>query len=130
MSPQNILFVDDDRLVLNALRRMLRSLRSEWKLSFAASAAEALEILGRNPVEIVVADMGMPDMTGIELLNRINDRHPEITRVMMTGQADYDIYRNGMEIAQYFLWKPVASPAMETLLQLLSNREVSLRMKN
>ncbi len=126
MSGRSILFVDDEPLILNGLKRMLKPLAHDWNISFASGAAEALVLLEIAPADIIATDMCMPQMNGLELLGLVKEKYPATVRVMMTGKSDYEIYRNGMEISQYFLWKPVQMSAMETLLQLLSNREISL----
>ena len=126
MTVQSILFVDDDQLVLDGLKRMLRPLQADCQFSFAGSASEALILLETVSYDIVATDMCMPQMNGMTLLELIKNKFPDVIRIMMTGQSDYEIYRNGMDVSQYFLWKPVSLSAMETLLQLLSNREICL----
>lgn len=84
--PEQILLVDDERNVLDAYRR---NLRSEFLLDVAESAQEALELLDRKgPYAVVISDMRMPGMDGIELLRRVRSAAPETVRVMLTGNAD------------------------------------------
>ena len=63
MTKRRILFVDDDPLVLEALRRMLRSMRHEWEMAFAPGGPEALEAMGEAPFDVIVSDMRMPAWT-------------------------------------------------------------------
>jgi len=63
-----ILFVDDEPNVLAGLKRMLYSLRNEWDMKFVTSGAEALQCLSESPFEVLVTDVRMPEMNGIELL--------------------------------------------------------------
>ena len=63
-----ILFVDDEPNVLSGLRRMLYSLRNEWDMKFVSSGAEALQCLSEAPFDVLVTDVRMPEMNGIELL--------------------------------------------------------------
>lgn len=129
MAVQSILFVDDDETLLNSLKRLLKPLEADWQMAFAQGASEALIMLALAPVDVVVADMCMPQMDGVEFLGLVKERYPSSVRVMMTGQPDYEIYHDSMAISQYFLWKPVQPSAMETLLQLFSNREVNLEVE-
>jgi CheY-like chemotaxis protein len=59
---KKILFVDDDRNVLDGLQRMLPSMRSEWEMGFAVSRRDALEILQGKAFDVIVTDMLMPVM--------------------------------------------------------------------
>ena len=69
-----ILFVDDEPFVLEALQRMLHSMRHEWDMRFASGGAEALRMMAESPAEVVVSDMRMPDINGAQLLNEIMER--------------------------------------------------------
>jgi DNA-binding NtrC family response regulator len=77
--------VDDDSCARDALSRSFWSQRH--RLLMAASAAEALEILQTQRVDVVVSDQQMPRTTGVELLEYIAQNHPATARVLLTGQA-------------------------------------------
>jgi len=81
-----LLFVDDEVGVLRALRRIF--LDENYQILTAANAAEALEILGKQKVQLVVSDHRMPGVTGAQLLKEIKERWPETIRIMLTGYAD------------------------------------------
>jgi len=81
-----LLFVDDEENVLNALSRIF--LDENYTIITAASAQKALEILERQPVQLIVSDHRMPGMTGGELLKLVKDKYPETIRIMLTGYAD------------------------------------------
>jgi len=55
-----IIFVDDEPRVLDGIRRLLYHLGTEWQISFAASGSEALEIMDREPFDMIVTDVRMP----------------------------------------------------------------------
>ena len=80
-----ILLVDDEPEILFSLRGLLRQ---EFELYTAESGAEALEILRRHPVHVIMTDQRMPQMTGVELLRRSRGECPEAVRIMFTGYAD------------------------------------------
>ncbi|MDP1902118.1 MAG: response regulator [Rubrivivax sp.] len=84
--PQAVLCVDDEPNILSALRRSLRG--PGLTLHTAGSGAEALELLAREPVDLVISDMRMPGMNGTQLLEQVQRAHPDIVRVILTGQAD------------------------------------------
>ncbi len=81
-----ILAVDDEQNLLEGLRVALW--RSEYDLKLAKDPQEALEILRREPVDIVISDHLMPGMTGLEFLGLVHDRHPNVIRIMLSGHAD------------------------------------------
>lgn len=84
---KRILFVGDEPKILEGLRRSLRSIRQEWEMLFVASGLEALDILTQEPFEVIVSDMRMPGMNGAELLERVRQQYPYITRIGLTGQV-------------------------------------------
>jgi len=81
-----ILFVDDDPKLLAAVSR---SLRLRFNLATATSGESALaKMAAEGPFGVIVADMQMPGMNGIQLLDEVQKRHPETVRLMLTGNAD------------------------------------------
>lgn len=103
---KRILFVDDDAKVLDGLRRMLYPLRADWQMSFAGGGVEALKLMAHDTVDILVTDIRMPEMDGIELLSRVRDLHPEVVRIILSGQADRDLTLRSAATAHQYLSKP------------------------
>lgn len=81
-----ILFVDDEENILSALRRMMR--RSQYHCLFANSAKQALQLLEEHPIDVVVTDMRMPEMSGDQLLAEIATRQPEIMRIVLSAYSE------------------------------------------
>jgi Response regulator containing a CheY-like receiver domain and an HD-GYP domain len=87
---ERILLVDDDHHLLSALRRQL----DEWfDVETAQGGQQAIDIVTqamakRSPFAVVVSDMRMPGMTGIETLRQVRDLAPDSVRIMLTGNAD------------------------------------------
>lgn len=84
--PWRILCVDDEPNIVAALKRMFRG--CGYQVSTAHSGAEALELMEREPADLVFSDMRMPGMSGAQLLEQIRLRWPHATRVLLTGYAD------------------------------------------
>ena len=83
---EKILFVDDEPAVLEGYKR---ALHKEFQPDTAVGAQEALTTIAKNgPYAVVVSDMRMPDMDGVQLLSRISTISPTTVRVMLTGHAD------------------------------------------
>ena len=83
MKAATILFVDDEQGVLNSVRRLLR--REGWNLLLANSAAEGLQILGEQQVDVVVSDMMMSEMDGAKFLKQVKSLYPTTVRMILTG---------------------------------------------
>jgi len=81
-----VLFVVDDANTLNALARLF--LNRDARVLRAGSGVEALGIVGREPVAVVVSDDLMPGTRGVELLSRVRDLSPDTVRVLLTETAD------------------------------------------
>jgi len=81
-----VLIVDDEANILRSLERTLRN--EEYKVLTAGSAAEALDILETTTVDLIVSDLGMPGMNGLDLLKIVKEKHPAVARIVLTGQSD------------------------------------------
>ncbi len=88
MNPQDksIFVVDDEVNVCKALFRTLR--REGYQVTVANGPEEALALLKTTKVDLVISDHLMPNMSGLELLKMVRNRHPDAMRMMLTGHAD------------------------------------------
>jgi response regulator RpfG family c-di-GMP phosphodiesterase len=82
-----LLVVDDEPDVCDSVYDLLRR---EFKVLKAKSAAEGCKLMEANEVHIVMTDQRMPAMTGVELLKRIQSKHPKAVRMLFTGYADLE----------------------------------------
>jgi CheY-like chemotaxis protein len=82
-----ILVVDDEDAVRNVTVEILR--RSGYRPHGVPSALHALELLEDEPFDLVVSDVVMPEMTGLEFLYALRDRRPDLPVVLMTGGSKY-----------------------------------------
>jgi len=103
----SVLLVDDEVAYLEALRRRLALRRMQVAIS--DSAAEALERLESEPVDVVVVDVKMPGMDGIAATRAIKRAHPLVEVILLTGHANLEASMEGMELGAFdYLLKPVA----------------------
>ncbi|MBI4230659.1 MAG: response regulator [Planctomycetes bacterium] len=86
MTNHTVLCVDDEASVLAALKRLLR--KEDYAVLTAESGAEGLALLEKNPVQVVISDQRMPQMTGTEFLQQVKGRRPEAVRVILSGYAE------------------------------------------
>ncbi len=85
---QSILLVDDEPNILSSLSRLLR--REGYTILTAASPLEAFELLAKHPVQVVVSDQRMPEMSGTEFLSRVRQLYPNTVRLVLTGYTDLE----------------------------------------
>jgi HD-like signal output (HDOD) protein/CheY-like chemotaxis protein len=103
---KHIVFVDDEPMVLDGLRNLLHKQRSCWSMDFVTSGEIALDRLRQGPVDVVVSDMRMPGMDGVQLLRRVREEHPATARIVLTGQASKEDLLKVLPYAQQILSKP------------------------
>lgn len=85
MNKLNVLFVDDEINVLNSIKRA--TIEEDFKSLFAVSGEKALEQFKENEIAVIVTDMRMPTMNGLELLENIKEIYPDTVRMVLSGYA-------------------------------------------
>jgi DNA-binding NtrC family response regulator len=104
--PMTVLFVDDEPDFLQTLLKRMR--KRNVNASGVGSGEEALVHLAQTPADVVVLDVRMPGMGGIETLRAIKKKTPLTEVVMLTGHASLEVAREGMENGAFdYLMKPV-----------------------
>jgi HD-like signal output (HDOD) protein len=103
---KRLLFVDDEMMILDGLRRALHGMHNEWEMHFVDSSAAALEALDHGVYDAVITDMRMPLMDGAELLEAVKERHPDIIRIVLSGQSSREAVFRSLAPAHQFLSKP------------------------
>jgi HD-like signal output (HDOD) protein len=101
-----LLFVDDDSLVLQGLKRTLHTMRQQWDMTFVESGEQALQALAHEPYDAIITDMKMPRMDGAQLLEQVKDRYPAIVRIVLSGQANQEAILRSAGPAHQYLSKP------------------------
>jgi HD-like signal output (HDOD) protein len=104
--PKHLLFVDDELMVLEGLRRALHGMRGEWTMAFVNNPSVALEMLDREPFDAIISDMRMPQMDGAELLEQVKERHGDVVRFILSGQSKKETVLRSLAPAHQFLSKP------------------------
>ena len=100
-----LLFVDDEKRVLSSMRAMFRR---DYHVFIADNGAEALEIIDRERIDVIISDQRMPKMTGVELLCTVKDKAPSVMRILLTGYADLEAIEASINEGEVFryLMKP------------------------
>jgi signal transduction histidine kinase len=105
---RGVLLVDDEPFNMKVLRGFLED---AWEVYEASSGEEALAMASRLPLDVVVADHCMPGMTGVELLENLRQRRPEVAGIVLTGYANMEALESAINRAHVFRflrkpWEP------------------------
>jgi DNA-binding NtrC family response regulator len=101
-----VLLVDDDPIVLRALRRLLLGARPGWEIDLAESVDAALLQLNRKTYDVVVTDLHMPVLDGMALLARLKTEQPSLMRVIHSSHVESLTPDQCQELAHAVLAKP------------------------
>jgi DNA-binding NarL/FixJ family response regulator len=124
----SVLFVDDDPLVLNAIVRLFRGHR-QIAAHAAATPEGAMRALDATAFDIVVSDLRMPGVDGVDLLHHVRMRHPGVARVLLSAWVDRPqlVRAHDHAAADAILAKPFDEQRLErTLLDLARGRDAVL----
>jgi len=126
-SPRTVLIVDDEANLLSALERTLR--RENYTVLTASEPSEALALLRQHPVDVVVSDNLMPNMSGLDFLKEVRALHPEVVRIMLTGHADVATAVEAINEGEIFrfLTKPWEDAELKVALHLAFDKAAEER---
>ena len=113
---KRILFVDDDQNILDGLRRMLRPQGREWDMHFAISGNAALEAMESEPFDVVVSDMRMPGMNGVEFLKKVRETYPGAVRIGLSGHTDSAMILEAAGATHQYLAKPCEPHVLQQIV--------------
>src|SRR5713226_2117604 len=120
--PKKVLFVDDDLHFLETIQELMGHYAgANWEIHLANEAAQALAVLAASPVDLLVIDVHMPVMDGLQFLGLLHRKYPNLPKVVLTGDAS-EPYRsaclNGG--AELFLEKPRAQGGWQSVYATLN----------
>lgn len=118
--PENkiaILYVDDEE---NNLFSFKATFRIKYQVHTAISGDEALKILAAKPIQIIITDQRMPEMTGVEFLEKVLEKYPDPMRILLTGYADMEAVVDAVNKGKIFHY--LAKPWNEEELDMTINR--------
>lgn len=137
MTLNKLLLVDDDANILRSLSRVFAE--EEYSVFTASDGSEALEVMRRVPIDLIISDQKMPGMSGLEFLEKTMDDYPDVIRIILTGHAELnDAIRaiNSGSVYKFILkpWnnddlKVTVKRALEQRNLILQNRELTSELK-
>lgn len=122
---EKVLFVDDEENILHSIKR---ELRKRFEIYTASSGSEALALLkNEGPFAVIVSDMRMPLMDGIQLLAAVKDQYPDTIRMMLTGNADQETAIDAVNKGQIFRFLNKPCPTSTLVIAIaLAQRQYRL----
>jgi len=121
--PARILLVEDDRALARVCARALEAVG--FRVDRAEDGVEALKCLIRGDIDVVVSDVRMPRMGGLELLERVRQLRPDVPVVLMTAELDVETYARAKALGSVrYLLKPVR------LERLVNAVQTGVRMRD
>lgn len=126
MTQATVLIVDDEQPVINSLRRVLR--KENYQLLSTTDPLEAIEILKKNDIDVLLSDQRMPKMTGVELLVKAREISPDTIRIMLTAYTEWDNAENAINKGE--VWRFFTKPWNDDIVRDTIREGVNLsRMK-
>ena len=115
MTDTSLLIVDDDRSILTAFRMVFEG---NYTVITAENGSDALRLLREKAPDVVIVDVGLPDMSGIDLLARIKGLAPETVVIMITAAEETGMISRACELgAVDYLVKPIDARTLKTVVQ-------------
>jgi DNA-binding NtrC family response regulator len=116
-----ILIVDDEEMVCRQMAQLLR--RHGYEADYGLSAAQALEHVARTPCDVVVTDLRMPGMDGMELLEHLQEQFPDLSVVVVTGHGNLETAGRAMDLgASDYLEKPFSLDELRLVMGKVFNQ--------
>jgi DNA-binding NtrC family response regulator len=123
----SVLLVDDDAVALSRFRQHLRAWESEWDMTFALGAKEALEALDSTAFDVVVSDVQTRGLNGESLLEAVQARHGSLVRVALARHPGEEAALRASAVAHRFLTKPLDDDELRTVVERASELRAALR---
>ncbi len=121
METPTLLIVDDEEAQLQSLKSFLG--KRNFQILSASNGKEALELISKNVIDIIITDYRMPEMNGLSLLKKVKEINPEIEILVMTAFGNIEDAVNIMKAGAYdYITKPVDLDELETLLKRINEK--------
>lgn len=115
-SQSSILVVDDERTMLSLLEKILT--QDGYHVCLATNGREALAVIEKQHVDIIITDVKMPELDGFGLLKIVKNEYPEISVIMMTGYGDTYTVKDALLLgADEYITKPFRSHEISLVVE-------------
>lgn len=123
-----LLIVDDEKVIREGVKRTVRGAFPDAEVHLAATPEEAVETLGSCGIDVVLTDILMPGMTGLELMRLTRRRHPQVKWVVISAHSEFAYAQEAVRLgARDYLLKPIGK---ERLIELIHTLREELRQEH
>ncbi len=113
-----VLVVDDEEIHLNGLTNLIRKLRPEYEILNAKNGKEALAIIDGHPVDILITDIRMPIMDGMELIERTVNKYRDMKILLLSGHREFEYAQKAIKMGVFdYLVKPINKAKISQMLE-------------
>ena len=120
---ERVLVVDDEENARIGLKKLLAL--DGFRVAAVANGYEALEHLEKNPVDLVITDINMPEMNGLVFLRELNRSYPAVNVIMVTAYGGVESYLEAMNLGAFeYLNKPVRIDELKAVMERIFNRNL------
>ena len=114
---KNILYVDDERINLELFRI---NFRGDYNVFIVDSAKKGLEILEKEDIRVIVSDLKMPEMNGIEFIEKVKNQNPEKVCILLTAYIEPDVMLKAInqELVFRYVIKPWTKKELQAIIEL------------
>ncbi|MBD3920632.1 response regulator [Paenibacillus sp. PR3] len=124
----NILVVDDENVIRSGIKRTIQTHCPECRIWLAASADEAVVQLRNEPIDLLLSDIMMPGMSGLELMKLAKPQHPHVRWVFISARSEFAYAQEALRLgARDYLLKPIGK---ERILELVERFQEELRLES
>ncbi|AEF25654.1 response regulator [Streptococcus parauberis] len=128
----HVLLVDDEYMILQGLKMLI-----DWEhlgfqvVATAKSANQALRLLDQEHIDVLISDVNMPEMSGLDLIEKAKEINPQIQTMIISGYQEFDYVKKAMELeAKAYLLKPIDKHELEEKMRLFKNYLENITEKN
>ncbi|WP_340741972.1 response regulator transcription factor [Sporosarcina sp. FSL K6-5500] len=124
---KNVLLVDDEKVIRKGIKKLLEDVITGYKVMWEASNGyEALEIANIEIPDLVITDIRMPEMNGIDFISYFKKRHPLVSVIVISGHDDFIYVREALKLGvKDYLLKPISRSELASTLQNIDKERTS-----
>ncbi len=129
---RKILFVDNDKKVIQKLKKQLYPMRFEWEIAFVRTGEPALGLMENSPVDVVVSDLNLPDMDGVKFFDTVMKLYPGTVRIIHSDNTNKMLAMESVKCVHQFLLKQSNAETIKytiertcKLQELLNNKKLT-----
>jgi DNA-binding NtrC family response regulator len=116
----NVLFLDDEESILNSLKRVF--INESYGIVTTTNHKEALEIIGKENIKVVLSDQRMPEINGTEFLYKVKEKYPHPVRIIFTGFAEFSAAEDAINVSEVFRF--ISKPWDSNELKMIINQAI------